>query len=151
VKQIGRDLNVRYALEGSVQRSGNRMRVNAQLIEAETGLHLWAERFDKPIADLFDMQDEIVARLARTLSTQLVAAEAARAERVPTPDLCSPTTLSIQPHVVDGLAVNQRTFIQPRRRELRRCRKVPGTTDDRWIAAAFSRPPKTRPSYFLKR
>ena len=64
LKQIGRELNVRYVLEGSVQRAGNRMRVNAQLIEAETGAHLWAERFDKPLADLFDMQDEIVSRLA---------------------------------------------------------------------------------------
>ena len=63
-KQIGRELNVRYILEGSVQRGGNRMRVNVQLIDAETGNHLWAERFDKPLADLFDMQDEIVARLA---------------------------------------------------------------------------------------
>ena len=63
-KQIGRELNVRYVLEGSVQRGGNRMRVNVQLIDAETGSHLWAERFDKPLADLFDMQDEIVARLA---------------------------------------------------------------------------------------
>jgi adenylate cyclase len=64
VKTIGRELNVRYVLEGSVQRGGNRMRVNVQLIDAETGNHLWAERFDKPLADLFDMQDEIVARLA---------------------------------------------------------------------------------------
>jgi len=67
VKQIGRDLGVRYVLEGSVQRGGNRMRVNVQLIDAETGNHLWAERFDKPIADLFDMQDEIVAGLANQL------------------------------------------------------------------------------------
>ena len=58
LKQIGRELNVRYVLEGSVQRSGNRTRVNVQLIDAETGNHLWAERFDKPLADLFDMQDE---------------------------------------------------------------------------------------------
>ena len=64
LKQIGRELNIRYVLEGSVQRGGNRMRVNVQLIDAETGNHLWAERFDKPLADLFDMQDEIVARLA---------------------------------------------------------------------------------------
>jgi tetratricopeptide (TPR) repeat protein len=62
------------------------MRVNVQLIDAETGSHLWAERFDKPLADLFDMQDEIVARLANALDTQLVAAEARRAERAPTPD-----------------------------------------------------------------
>ena len=54
-------------LEGSVQRGGNRLRVNVQLIDAETGNHLWAERFDKPVADLFDMQDEIVSRLANTL------------------------------------------------------------------------------------
>ena len=64
LKQIGREMNVRYVLEGSVQRGGNRMRVNVQLIDAETGNHLWAERFDKPLGDLFDMQDEIVARLA---------------------------------------------------------------------------------------
>ena len=81
LKQIGRELNVRYVLEGSVQRGGNRMRVNVQLIDAETGNHLWAERFDKPLADLFDMQDEIVARLAGALNTQLVAAEARRAEQ----------------------------------------------------------------------
>ena len=86
VKTIGRELNVRYVLEGSVQRGGNRMRVNVQLIDAETGNHLWAERFDKPLADLFDMQDEIVARLAGALNAQLVAAEARRAERAPNPD-----------------------------------------------------------------
>ena len=86
VKTIGRELNVRYVLEGSVQRGGNRMRVNVQLIDAETGNHLWAERFDKPLADFFDMQDEIVARLASALDAQLVAAEARRAEQTPKPD-----------------------------------------------------------------
>ena len=86
MKTIGRELNVRYVLEGSVQRGGNRMRVNVQLIDAETGNHLWAERFDKPLADLFDMQDEIVARLAGALNAQLVAAEARRAEQAPNPD-----------------------------------------------------------------
>jgi TolB-like protein len=86
VKQIGRELNVRYVLEGSVQRGGNRLRVNVQLIDAETGNHLWAERFEKPVADLFDMQDEIVSRLANTLNAQLIAIEARRAERSPNPD-----------------------------------------------------------------
>jgi TolB-like protein/class 3 adenylate cyclase len=86
VKTIGRELNVRYVLEGSVQRGGNRMRVNVQFIDSETGNHLWAERFDKPLADLFDMQDEIVARLAGALNAQLVAAEARRAEHAPNPD-----------------------------------------------------------------
>jgi TolB-like protein len=86
LKQIGRELNVRYVLEGSVQRGGNRMRVNVQLIDAESGNHLWAERFDKPLADLFDMQDEIVARLAGALNAELIAAEARRAEHAPSPD-----------------------------------------------------------------
>jgi TolB-like protein len=85
VKQIGSELNVRYVLEGSVQRSGNRFRVNVQLIDAETGNHLWAERFDKPAA-LFDMQDEIVSRLANTLNAELIEAEARRAERSANPD-----------------------------------------------------------------
>jgi TolB-like protein/class 3 adenylate cyclase len=86
LKQIGRELNVSYVLEGSVQRGGNRMRVNVQLIDAETGNHLWAERFDKPLADLFDMQDETVSRLANTLDARLVSAEARRAEHAPNPD-----------------------------------------------------------------
>ena len=90
LKQIGRELNVRYVLEGSVQRSGNRLRINVQLIDAETGAHLWAERFDKPVADLFEMQDEIVARLANQLGAQLIAAEARRAERAPHPQFDGP-------------------------------------------------------------
>ena len=86
LKQIGRELNVRYVLEGSVQRAGNRVRVNVQLIDADTGNHLWADRFDKPLADLFEMQDEIVARLANQLGTELTAAEARRAQQAPNPD-----------------------------------------------------------------
>ena len=86
VKTIGRELDVRYVLEGSVQRGGNRMRVNVQLIDAETGNHVWAERFDKPVADIFDMQDEIVARLANTLGVELVKAEAKRSAHSNNPD-----------------------------------------------------------------
>ena len=86
VKQVGRELNVRYILEGSVQRSGSRLRVNVQLINAEAGNHLWAERFDKAVADLFDMQDEIVSRLANALDAQFIAVEAQRAERSLNPD-----------------------------------------------------------------
>jgi TolB-like protein/class 3 adenylate cyclase/Flp pilus assembly protein TadD len=85
-KQIGRDLNVRYLLEGSIQRGGNRMRVNVQLIDAITGNHLWADRFDKTMADPFDMQDEIVSQLANQLRPELLAAEARRAEQVENPD-----------------------------------------------------------------
>jgi adenylate cyclase len=79
---------VRFVLEGSVQRGGCRMRVNVQLIEAENGAHVWAERFDKPVVDLFEMQDEIVSRLANCLGVELVKAEALRAinERPNAPD-----------------------------------------------------------------
>ena len=83
-KQVGRELNVRYLLEGSIQRGANRMRVNAQLIDAASGNHLWADRFDKPMADLFDMQDEIVSHLANQLRAELIvgrgAAGGARAQ-----------------------------------------------------------------------
>jgi len=85
-REIGKELGVRYVLEGSVQRDTGRMRVNVQLIDAESGKHLWAERFDKPLADLFEMQDEIVARLANQLGTELTSAEAHRAERASNPD-----------------------------------------------------------------
>jgi hypothetical protein len=77
---------VRYVLEGSVQRRGDRMRVNVQLVDVQGGAHLWAERFDKPVADLFDMQDEIVARLANQLQAELVVAEAHRSKKSPDPD-----------------------------------------------------------------
>ena len=86
LRQIGRELKVRYVLEGSVQRGGSRMRVNVQLVDAETGNHPWAERFDKPLADLFDMQDEIASRVANALNVQLISAEARRAERAANPD-----------------------------------------------------------------
>ena len=77
-KQLGRELGVRYVLEGSVQRSGNQVRINTQLVDAETGAHLWAERFDRDAGDLFALQNEITARIARALQSQLAIAEAAR-------------------------------------------------------------------------
>jgi TolB-like protein/Flp pilus assembly protein TadD len=77
-KQIGRELCVRYVLEGSVRRSGNRLRVSAQLIDAATDAHLWAERFDRDTGDLFALQNEITSRLANALGLELIAAEAAR-------------------------------------------------------------------------
>ena len=77
-KQIGRELGVRYVLEGSVQQSGSHLRTTAQLIDAETDAHLWAEQFDGDTGDLFALQDEITGRIRNTLGTQLIAAEAAR-------------------------------------------------------------------------
>jgi TolB-like protein len=78
-KQVGRELDVRYVLEGSVRRSGNQIRINAQLIDAEADVHLWAERFNCDTADLFALEDEITSRIAVALNIELVAAEAARA------------------------------------------------------------------------
>jgi adenylate cyclase len=77
-KQIGRELGVRYVLEGSVRRSGNRVRVNTQLINAETDAHRWAERFDGDAGDLFALGNEITSRIAIDLNLELIAAEAAR-------------------------------------------------------------------------
>jgi class 3 adenylate cyclase/TolB-like protein/Tfp pilus assembly protein PilF len=87
VRQIGRDLGVRYVLEGSEQQGGNRVRVNAQLIDAGTGAHLWADQFDADRADLLEMQDEIVTRLSRTLQVRLVEIDAARVARAHPSDL----------------------------------------------------------------
>jgi TolB-like protein/Flp pilus assembly protein TadD len=77
-KQIGRELGVRYVLEGSVRRSGNQIRINAQLIDAETDAHLWAERFDGEMGDLFALQNEVTSRIAVALNLELIGAEAAR-------------------------------------------------------------------------
>jgi TolB-like protein len=77
-KQIGRELCVRYVLEGSVRRSGSQLRLNTQLIDAATDPHLWAERFDRDTDDLFVLQNEITSRLANALGVELIAAEAAR-------------------------------------------------------------------------
>jgi len=82
-KQIGRELSIRYVLEGSVRRSGKQVRVNAQLVDAETDTHLWAERFDGDTADLFALQDEITARIAVALNLELIGAEAARRSEHP--------------------------------------------------------------------
>ena len=82
-KAIGKDLGVRYVLEGSVQPSGDRMRVNAQLIDAGSGAHLWAEQFDTPRADLLQTQDAIVTHLAHAIDFQLTEAEGARLKRTP--------------------------------------------------------------------
>jgi adenylate cyclase len=77
-KQIGRELGVRYVLEGSVRRSGNQVRVSAQLIDAATDTHLWAERFDRDTSELFALQNDITRQIAVALNSELVSAEAAR-------------------------------------------------------------------------
>jgi adenylate cyclase len=85
-KQIGTELGVRYVLEGSVQRDQGRMRVNAQLIDAASGAHLWADRFEEDVADMFKLQDEVVARLANSLGYELIKAEAEKTVHSKNPD-----------------------------------------------------------------
>ena len=85
-REIGKELGVRYVLEGSVQRDQNRVRVNAQLVDADSGAHLWAQRFEEDLADLFKLQDQVVTRLANTLGNELTKAEAAKGARSTNPD-----------------------------------------------------------------
>ena len=87
VKQIGRELGVRYVLEGSVRKSGNRLRITAQLVEAETGNHVWAERYDRDIGDIFAVQDEITERVVAAIEPELYAAENVRSQRKPPENL----------------------------------------------------------------
>jgi TolB-like protein/DNA-binding winged helix-turn-helix (wHTH) protein len=82
-RQIGRELRVRYLLEGSVQRSGNQVRVAAELIDAATDVHLWAERFDREFGDLFTLQDEVTSRIANALGVEMIGREAARLNENP--------------------------------------------------------------------
>ena len=103
-KEIGKELGVRYVLEGSVQRDQNRVRVNAQLIDAQSGAHLWADRFEEDIADLFKLQDEVVARLANALGYALVAAEAKRGSRSANPDV---TDLAMQGWILVWRSIEQ--------------------------------------------
>jgi adenylate cyclase len=86
-RHIGRELGVRYVVEGSVRRAGARVRINAQVVEAENGRHIWADRFDGTPADVFDLQDRVTAAVAAALEPRLRQAETERAQRKPTADL----------------------------------------------------------------
>jgi len=87
VKQVGRELGVRYVLEGSVRKAGGRVRITAQLIDAHTGTHLWADRFDGALEDVFDLQDKVASSVAGVIEPALQAAETARSADRPTNDL----------------------------------------------------------------
>jgi TolB-like protein/class 3 adenylate cyclase len=87
IKQVGRELGVRYVLEGSVRKSGNRVRITGQLIDAATGAHLWADRFDGLLEDIFDLQDRVASSVIGAISPQLERAEIERAQRKPTESL----------------------------------------------------------------
>ena len=87
IKQVGRELGVRYVLEGSVRKAGNRVRITGQLIDAATGAHLWADRFDSLLEDIFDLQDRVTSSVIGAIAPQLERAEIERAQRKPTESL----------------------------------------------------------------
>ena len=87
LKQVGRELGVRYVLEGSVRKAGNRMRIAGQLIDAETGAHLWADRFEGPIEDMFNLQDSLTSSVVGAIAPKLEREEIKRARRKPTESL----------------------------------------------------------------
>jgi adenylate cyclase len=89
VKRVGRELGVRYVLEGSVRKSGNRVRIAAQLIDASTGGHLWADRFDGRLKDVFELQDKVASSVAGVIEPALQEAETARSTGRPTTDLAA--------------------------------------------------------------
>jgi len=89
VKQVGRELGVRYALEGSVRKAANRVRITGQLIDTATGAHLWADRFDGGLEDIFDLQDQVTASVVSAIAPKLEQAEIERAKRKPTESLDS--------------------------------------------------------------
>src|SRR5437899_10685714 len=87
MKQVGRELGVRYVLEGSGRKVGGRVRITAQLIDALSGTHLWADRFDGSLEDVFDLQDNVASSVAGVIQPALQAAETARSAGRPTNDL----------------------------------------------------------------
>ncbi|MBT1510479.1 adenylate/guanylate cyclase domain-containing protein [Bradyrhizobium sp. SRL28] len=87
IKQVGRELGVRYVLEGSVRKAGNRVRITGQLINAETANHIWADRYDSTLEDIFDLQDRVTTSVIGAIAPQLEWSEIARAQRKPTESL----------------------------------------------------------------
>jgi tetratricopeptide (TPR) repeat protein len=87
IKQIERELGVRYVLEGSVRKVGNRVRITGQLIDSATGAHLWADRFDGKLEDIFDLQDQVTSKVVAAIAPKLEKAEIERAKRKPTDNL----------------------------------------------------------------
>src|SRR5208282_5738712 len=87
VRQVGRELGVRYVLEGSVRKGGNRVRITGQLIDTATGAHIWADRFEGPLDDVFELQDQVASSVAGAIEPKLRQSEIERASRKPTASL----------------------------------------------------------------
>jgi tetratricopeptide (TPR) repeat protein len=118
VKQVGRELGVRYVLEGSVRKAGGRVRITAQLVDATSGAHLWADRFDGSLEDVFDLQDKVAVSVAGVIEPALQAAETARSADRPTNDLTAydlylrayAIVFSSAPHIPEALHLMERAI-----------------------------------------
>ena len=87
IRQVAKELGVRYVLQGSMRRAGEQLRINAQLIDGTTGSHVWAERYDRTYADIFALQDEVIGQIVKALSVQLTESEQSQVARLPTESL----------------------------------------------------------------
>ena len=87
IRQVAKELGVRYVLQGSMRRAGEQLRINAQLIDGTTGSHVWAERYDRTYADIFALQDEVIGQIVKALSVQLTETEQSQVARLPTESL----------------------------------------------------------------
>jgi adenylate cyclase len=122
IKQVGRELGVRYVLEGSVRRAGKRLRIAGQLIDATTGSHIWADRFEGDVADLFDLQDQVTTRVVGAIAPELEQAEIERASRKPTGDL------QAYDYYLRGMACLYRQSSEPPTRLSRSSTRLPNST-----------------------
>jgi adenylate cyclase len=122
IKQVGRELGVRYVLEGSVRRAGKRLRIAGQLIDATTGSHIWADRFEGDVADLFDLQDQVTTRVVGAIAPELEHAEIERASRKPTGDL------QAYDYYLRGMACLYRQSSEPPTRLSRSSTRLPNST-----------------------
>ena len=117
IRDVGRDLGVRYVLEGGVQRAGSRVRITAQLVDATTGYHIWAERYDREVSDIFALQDEVTQRIVGAMAVRLTEAEKVRLGRAPTGvleayDLVLRGNIERQRTTREGNAEARRLFVQ---------------------------------------
>ncbi len=113
VKQIAKELGVRYVLEGSIQRAGNRIRINAQLLDAESASHIWAERFDRNVDDVFELQEEITRNIVGSIAPQIELAEMERGRRLPSANLTSyELSLKAQALFYDGCRSGNPKFME---------------------------------------
>jgi TolB-like protein/class 3 adenylate cyclase len=135
VREVGRELGVRYVLEGSVRRTNDQIKINVQLIDVTTGSHLWADRLDAPTSELPELQDEIISKIALALNVELINAESVRGltERPDNPDAVDLTmrgwSILYRPHTPDSLREARRNFETALRLEPRRTQAMVGLAE----------------------